>query len=243
MSKWIGPEQSNFIDNRSTCDNIILAQEAIHSLRLRGRKKGFVAVKVDMEKAFGRLDWGFVEDTLKCINLDTSLINLIMACNTTSSLSILWNGDPSPYFQASRGVRQGDPLSPYIFVLCMERLSHLIKQECDAKRWKPFRFRCIGPALSHLFFADDLILFSEASLDQMQEIREVMESFCKVSGHRINLAKSKMFCSRNVHFHRATELSEQLGVGLAGDLGKYLGVPLIHSKVTVNTFSPLVQKG
>ncbi|KAK4257184.1 hypothetical protein QN277_006806 [Acacia crassicarpa] len=242
MSTIVGPEQCSFIAGRSTCDNILIAQEIIHSMRMRGRKKGFVAIKIDMEKAFDRLDWGFIKNTLVGLQLADNLINLIMACVSTTSMSILWNGEGSPCFTPSRGVRQGDPLSPYIFVLCMERLGHLIRAECEARRWKPFSFKRSGPHISHLFFADDLILFTEASPNQMEEVRRVMKNFCETSGHRINLAKSRMFCSLNVNFNRAMELSQLLGIGLTSDLGKYLGVPVIHKRVTRTTYYPIVQK-
>ena len=103
MPHLISPEQCSFIANRSSCDNIIVAQEIIHSIRIKRRKKGFVAIKIDMEKAFDRLDWGFIRNTLDFLNLDNNLIDLIMACINTTSMSILWNGDVSPNFTPSRG--------------------------------------------------------------------------------------------------------------------------------------------
>ena len=127
MGHLIGHEQCGFIPGRSTCDNILIAQEIIHSMRMKGRRKGVTTIKIDMEKAYDRLDWKFIEHTLMCLNLETKFIQIIMACITTNSMSILWNGDESSNFSPTRGVRQGDPLSPYIFVLCMERLSHFIK--------------------------------------------------------------------------------------------------------------------
>lgn len=136
IDKLVSQEQCSFIANRSSCDNIIIAQEAIHTMRQKGRRKGYVAVKVDMEKAYDRLDWNFIRDTLEQLKIAGHIIEVIMACISTTSMSVLWNGEEGPIFSPSRGIRQGDPLSPYIFVLCMERLSHLIKAECEAKRWK-----------------------------------------------------------------------------------------------------------
>ena len=121
-----------------------------------------------------------------------------MQCTSTAMMNVLWNDEPTSDFKTSRGVRQGDPLSPYLFVLCMERLSHFIHRECEAKRWKPLWFRKKGPRVSHLFFADDLVLLMEASTQQADLLREVMRSFCEVSGHRINLDKSKVFVSGNL---------------------------------------------
>ncbi|KAK4283659.1 hypothetical protein QN277_000586 [Acacia crassicarpa] len=85
-------------------------------------------------------------------------------------MQLLWNGDKAEVFNPSRGVRQGDPLSPYLFVLCMEKLSHLIQAVVHDGHWKPIRLIRTGPPISHLFFADDIILFAEASMDQVSMI-------------------------------------------------------------------------
>ena len=82
-----------------------------------------------------------------------------MECIEISSLSVLWNDDTTQQFRLSRGIRQGDPLSPYIFVLCLERLSQLINQNVEDNRWKPFSVRRNELRISHLCFADDMFLF------------------------------------------------------------------------------------
>ena len=89
-----------------------------------------------------------------------------MECVTSPSMQVLWNGEPTQSFKPSRGVRQGDPLSPYLFVLCMERLNHIIEESIIGGAWKPIRASRNGPLLSNLFFADDIILFAEASVEQ-----------------------------------------------------------------------------
>lgn len=90
-----------------------------------------------------------------------------MECVTTSSLSVLWNSEPKQYFKPSRGVRQGDPLSPYLFVMCMERLFQTIEEAIAQEKWNPIRASRDGPLLSNLFFADDVVLFAEASVDHV----------------------------------------------------------------------------
>ena len=145
-------------------------------------KKGFMAIKVDLEKAYDRLDWEFLEDTLLDIRLSRRFTSLIMACVTTCSMQILWNGSPTEKFKTTRGIRQGDPLSPYLFVLCIERLAHKISYAINLKEWKPIFLRRNGPAISHLFFANDLILFSEASVYQANIINKWLEILCQSSG-------------------------------------------------------------
>ena len=95
---------------------------------MRG-KDGLMAMKVDLEKAYDRLSWNVVADTLQDIGIPRRLLSVIMKCLTSTTMQISWNGAIYDEFRPSRGVGQGDPLSPYIFVLCMERLSHFITQE------------------------------------------------------------------------------------------------------------------
>ncbi|KAE8689424.1 hypothetical protein F3Y22_tig00110940pilonHSYRG00583 [Hibiscus syriacus] len=94
---------------------------------------------------------------------------------------VLWNGAMSESFKPTRGLRQGDPLSPYLFVLCMERLPHAISIAVNNGKWKPIRLCRSGPNLSHLFFADDFVLFVEASIEQCSIIRRTLEIFCRFS--------------------------------------------------------------
>lgn len=107
-----------------------------------------------------------------------------MQCVSGPSMSLLCNGEKTEAFIPSRGLRQGDPLSPYLFVMCLERLCHLIEMSMDCKEWKPISLSRGGPKLSHICFADDLILFAEASVAQVKVIRKVLERFCFASGQK-----------------------------------------------------------
>lgn len=141
------------------------------------RKKRFMAIKVDFEKACDWLDWAFIANTLQEVGFDNSLINIMVSCITTASMQISWNEDMTNDFKSTRGVRQGNPFSPYFFVLWLERLSHLIEDRVQSGVWHPFRFGKNGPLLSHLLFTDDMLLVAEASLDQMQVIMDCLKLF------------------------------------------------------------------
>lgn len=91
------------------------------------------------------------------------------------------------------GVTQGGPLSPYLFMLCMERLGHLIIEAINYGKWSPLWLSRKGPALSHLFFADDLLLFYEASRSQAAQVKQILSLFCHFSGQSVNASKSQVF--------------------------------------------------
>lgn len=129
-----------------------------------------------------------------------------------------------------RGVRQGDLLSPYLFILCMERLGHLINKAVDEGTWKPIQLNSGGPLISHLFFPDDLLLFGETLVNQMEFMLDWLEVFCGCFGQKVSVENTRMLVSENVHHNRALELSDLSGFQLTSDHGKYLGVPLIHAR-------------
>jgi len=156
LQNLVEPFQSSFLPGRSTTDNIILTQEAVHSMgKLQGRR-GAMVLKIDLHKAFDSVSWTFLREVLIHFNFPMPLINLIMFSLESNRLSILWNGDSLPAFSPGRGLCQGDPLSPYLFILVMEKLSHMIQRAVGNGSWKPFRLSQGGLSLSHLFFADDL---------------------------------------------------------------------------------------
>ena len=115
-------------------------------------KGGYMALKIDLEKAYDKLEWGFNRSMLIRFNFPNNLIEIIMSCISSVSTFVLFNGGSLDPFRPSRGIRQGDPLSPYIFILCMEFLNQLIQEKCEAKVWCPVKASRSGPSFSHLFF-------------------------------------------------------------------------------------------
>lgn len=137
MTRLTGPCQSSFIPNRQSEDNIIVTQEVFHSMRKKSGKKGWMTTKIDLEKAYERLKWSFIRETLDDIGLPAKMVDLIWHCISIASLRILWNGEALDEFTPSRVIRQGDPLLPYLFVLCIERLFQMISLAVDHKVWNP----------------------------------------------------------------------------------------------------------
>ena len=114
-------------------DNAIIVQELIHTIGRAKGNKGIMAIKIDLEKAYDRIEWSFIRKMLTLFNIPENLIKLIMSYVTSMSTSLLLNGGNLDPFLPSRGIRQGDPLSPYLFILSMEFLGHLIEEKCATK--------------------------------------------------------------------------------------------------------------
>ncbi|CAL5349484.1 unnamed protein product [Camellia sinensis] len=151
LTKLVNPLQSSFIPGRQATDNIVLVQELLHSMHKSKSSKGAMAIKIDLGKAYDRIEWPFLEQVLNEIGFPFSWITLIMKCVSITQLAILWNGASTSFFQPSRGLRQGDPLSPYLFLFCIKKLGHSILEAVNQKRWKPIKISRQGPKFFHLF--------------------------------------------------------------------------------------------
>ena len=135
LDKLVSPLQIAFVLDRKRMDNMIIVQELIHTMKQKKGKQGYMAIKVDLEKVYDRLEWHFICDMLNMYNIPPKMISLIMSCISGSSISVLFNGGCLEPFLPTRGIRQGDPLSPYLFILCMELLGFLIKDMCAKNCW------------------------------------------------------------------------------------------------------------
>ena len=242
LNNLVGPHQSSFLKNRSTSDNIIVCQEVIHSLMKTKDTEGGMILKIDFEKAYDKISWVFLKQTLIDFDFPLSWVNLIMFCVSSPDISVIVIGEPTNEFKPKRGLRQGDPLSPYLFVLCMERLANMISNKVSDGSWRGIKASRGGPILSHLFFADDIILFAKASVDVGRVVMETLEDFCDVSGQSINFQKSLLFISPNVSRNRSNALHFLTHMPLTKDLGKYLGVPIMHKRVNKNACISILER-
>lgn len=238
----IGPFQSSFLPGRGTTNNAIALQEIGHAMRKSKKKKGEVAYKIDLEKAYNHVDWHFLRGTLNDFGFPTSLVSLIMNCVTTSSLSILCNDKKLPSFSPTRSLRQGDPLSPYLFVLWMEKLSLAIQNKVAEGTWHPFKMPRNGPLISHLLFTDDVLLFAQAKTSQARVVSAILDEFGKASGLKVNVTKSRAFFSHGVLTSKARRSTEITQIKGAHSLEKYLGFPLHHGRPARKDFDFITNK-
>ncbi|CAL1401040.1 unnamed protein product [Linum trigynum] len=182
MTQLVHETQTSFVSWRQITDKISILREVVHSMRAKTGKVGWMTLKIDLAKAYDRIKWSFVRDTLVAAKVPQDFIELTMSCITTASMQIQWNGGLTKEFRPSRGLHQGCPLSLYIFTLCMECLGQLVEAAVARGDWKPIRLSQRGPLLSHLFFADDLIFFGVSSMEQVQVISQCLQEFGAASG-------------------------------------------------------------
>jgi hypothetical protein len=160
----IAPMQSAFVSGQMIMDNVLIAFECLHALENRNNScKKFGALKLDLTKAYDRVDWGFLDGVLTRLGFQCKWIQWIMTCVTTIRYSVCFNSVSLEPFKPSRGMRQGDLLSPYLFLFVADGLSKLIQKEANDQRLKELRICRRAPGISYLLFADDMLLFFEAT--------------------------------------------------------------------------------
>lgn len=199
-------------------------------------------MKLDLKKAYDKVNWDFFEVGLNHFGFPRKIIVIIMRCVRTTSSFILWNEEPTTAFRPSQGIRQGDHLSLYLFILYMESLSHMINQAVNQKLWKYFKTGIQGPSFSHLFFADDIILFAKALVNQAEVIMRIFNDFQKISSQVISINKSKLFIASSTPNQVVSGIKRVCGITIMDDLGKYLGVLLIHSRITRHAYSYIIDR-
>lgn len=167
-----------------------------------------------------------------------TISELILSCISSTSTSLLFNGSKLEAFSHSRGIRQGDPISPYIFLLYMEYLSSLISKSCDSRDWTAMKASPSGPGFSHIFFfAADLLLFAKANTRNSEAILGGLENFREISRQKISKSKSRIVFSRNVDAQSKISICNTLGITATSEIGRYLRIPIFHKGCNCNAFN------
>ncbi|CAO2842007.1 unnamed protein product [Amaranthus hypochondriacus] len=211
-------------------------------MRLKKGKKCFFALKFDLKKAYDSIEWSFIRDSLLHHGFDELSCKLIMSCVSSSSISVLINGSPTMPFFPSRGIRQGDPISPYLFILCMEALSRKIELAVDRGQWKPFSLKGNKASISHLMFADDLLLFGVPNIDTLLSFKDVLQEFSSESGLSANPQKCTIYFSNNSPSDIRKAISDLLTIPISNCLGSYLGFPLLNKRPSLASLHDITRK-
>ena len=161
----------------------MVAFETLHHMKNhRSGRHGFMALKLDMSKAYDTVEWVYLEKIMARMGFCPRWITLVMSCVKTVTYSIMVNGEPMGMIHPKRGLRQGDPLSPFLFLLCIEGLHALIKHSARIGDLNGFSLCKGGSKLTHLFFTDDSLLFCRATYEDCNNILKLLAEYEYLSG-------------------------------------------------------------
>ncbi|GJZ14078.1 RNA-directed DNA polymerase, eukaryota, reverse transcriptase zinc-binding domain protein, partial [Tanacetum coccineum] len=212
LGSLVSNNQSAFIPGRKIQDNILLTQEIMKGYNRKGGPKR-VAFKIDLQKAYDTVSWKFLRKTLEEFGFHEKMVNWIMQCVTTAGFTLNVNGERIGYFKGGRGLRQGDPVSPYLFTLIMELFSLMLNRQIESDPKFQYHFGCKSMKMVHVCFADDLLVMCHGDSDYVKVIKKALDEFCSCSGLLPNNSKIR-----------------------------YLGVPLIAKRLSVKECGCLLDK-
>ena len=215
-----------------------MAFETMHYIDQRRKgKEGLMAIKLDMSKAYDRMEWAFLEAMMRRLGFSERWIGLMMMCVKTVSYSVLINGEPKGKILPTRGLRQGGPISPYLFLLCAEGLTAMLrKEECEGMISGVSVCRG-APRISHLLFANDCIIFGKANVGEGNRVFKVLADYEKESGQKLNKEKTYLFFSRNTSKEIRKEIKRKFRAQIINKHERYLGLPTLVGKGKKKAFS------
>ncbi|GKA87051.1 RNA-directed DNA polymerase, eukaryota, reverse transcriptase zinc-binding domain protein [Tanacetum coccineum] len=240
LDSIVNKNQSAFIPERQITDNILLTQELLKGYDCtKGPKRCFM--KIDIQKAYDTVDWRFLEKTLSMFGFHQRMVKWIMTYVTTPSYSICVNGERHGYFKGGTGLRQGDPMSPYLFTIVMEIFTLIFQQKISENGNFKYHHGCSILKITHLCFADDLLVMCHGDVGSVKVVKSALDEFSCASGLYLNLGKSTIFCGS---MDRVT--IDNILVFLPFKRGKltvrYLGVPLVAKKIRIKDCKSLIDK-
>ncbi|XP_074291447.1 uncharacterized protein LOC141618246 [Silene latifolia] len=226
----INPSQSAFIEGRDIVGNILICHDLV---KLYNRKScsPLMLMKPDLQKAYDSVEWDFMKYMLIATGFLEHFCHLLMQCISTPSYSISLNGDIFGFFKGKRGLRQGDPLSPLLLTLCLEylsRVSRVIQQHPDLK----YHSLCNRIQLTHLCFADDLMLFCHGDRASIDLLLKAFAYFSKATGLSMNRGKSN-FYGNGLDGSLIKEIEDMTGMHKGSVPFKYLGVNVSPKRLSV----------
>ncbi|KAJ9671271.1 hypothetical protein PVL29_027318 [Vitis rotundifolia] len=239
LHETISGFQGAFVEGRHILDAVLIANEVVDEKRRSGEEG--VVFKIDFEKAYDHVDWGFLDHVLQRKGFSQKWRSWIRGCLSSSSFAILVNGNAKGWVKASRGLRQGDPLSPFLFTLVADVLSRLMIRAEETGLTEGFLVGRDRTRVSMLQFADDTIFFSKASLEHLQNLKFILLVFGQVSGLKINLEKSSI-SGINIGSELLSNLALVFECRVSDWPLSYLGLPLGGNPKTIGFWDPVVER-
>ncbi|GJZ86962.1 putative RNA-directed DNA polymerase, eukaryota, reverse transcriptase zinc-binding domain protein, partial [Tanacetum coccineum] len=214
---------TNRPSGRQILDGCLIANEIIRRAKLEDQR--LLLFKVDFEKSFDSVNWNFLLDIMRQMGFGLKWINWIASCLSSATISILINGSPSNEFSMERGLRQGDPLSPFLFLIVAEALQVTILNACDKGIFKGVCLANSGNNISLLQFADDALFFREWSSLNASNLINIVRCFKLGSWLKVNLDKSRIF-GVGVPVNEVISVASSLGCAHGALPFTYLGLPV-----------------
>ncbi|KAJ9566105.1 hypothetical protein OSB04_002071 [Centaurea solstitialis] len=240
LDSLVGNYQSAFIPGRRIVDNILMAHELVVGYQKHcGPPK--CAFKIDIRKAYDMVDWRFLIMMLRKFGFHPVLVKWVEEMISTPTYSVALNGITKGFFPAARGIRQGDPLSPYLFTLVMEGFSLIFKQCVSEAEGFGYHHGCEPLGITHLCFADDLFVFTRGDVASVEVLKKALFLFASCSGLAPSLEKSEVFFG-NVASDEQHAILNCLEFSKGCFPIRYLGVPLSPVYLKISDYGPLVLK-
>lgn len=239
IGNCISQAQSAFVPGRDISDNVILLREVLHSFRSNNyHTKGF-CLKVDLSKAFDRMDWDYLERIMPLYGFPSKLIMWIMGCVRSAEFSVVLNGVGDGFFKPKCGLRQGCALSPYLFILGMDLLCRSLENLALTGILRGLKLAPQAAVLTSCVYADDLLLFGDATCGEAEIIKQVLFGFSSISGQQVGPQKSSIWFSRCTPEVTRLQISQIFELNVTNIEVKYLGAPVVSAK---ESYDFLLQK-
>ncbi|PKU86369.1 Putative ribonuclease H protein [Dendrobium catenatum] len=235
MPHIIDMAQAGFIKHRISTDNVILASELLRFFK-KCTKVPYMCAKLDIKKAFDSLSRDFLFQRMAQKGIPPIFIKWVKACITGVNFSIFMDGQLEGYIPSSVGLRQGCPLSPYLFCIAMDALSSLLDNVNGDFTFQPVNIK--GFKISHLLYADDVLVFGQANVRNCNILNSILQRFALSSGLKVNPAKSTIILQDNYPFGK--DICDILNIHNVGNSLSYLGIPISINRTRLSHFSPLL---
>jgi hypothetical protein len=211
-------------------------------MKAKKSQKELLIFKVDFEKAYDSVDWRYLDTVMRKMSFPTLWWKWISECVCTTTSSVLVNGSPTEEFPLERGLRQGDYLSPFLFLLAAEGLNVMMRAMVQSNIFTGYSVGSVNPTVvSHLQFADDTLLLGVKSCANIHALRVVLVLFEKVSGLKVNFHKS-MLVGVNIGDSWLTEAASILGCTVGKVPFMYLGLPIGGDPLRLSLWEPIVTR-
>ncbi|KAL9662694.1 hypothetical protein QQ045_027527 [Rhodiola kirilowii] len=241
LHKLVSPEQVGFVKGRSILENIALGHDMLFDFKQK-TEGGNIMIKLDMSKAYDRMSWSFILAALRASGCCEKFVDLIFRCISSPWFSMKWDGRRYGHFKSSQGLRQGDPLSPTLFVIAMEWLTKDINHAVSDGFIQGYSTGVGGRSITSLLFADDILIFTNGCKKSVENLMAIVQDFCDYSGQQLNNEKSFIFFPKKMRRARQKMLLDITKFHKGTFPITYLGVPLYTGCTKIDYFQSLEDK-